>query len=381
MKFLGYGKQLIEEDDVRAVTQVLSHGALTCGQEVEKFEKAFAQKVGSKFAVAVSNGTAALHLAYMAAGLDENTELITSGLTFASTANAAFFCNSRPVFADIRNDGLLKVDSLKEKLSSKTRIVAPVHYSGKVCDMKSIQLACQNQDVVIVEDACHALGAADDSGMVGNCAYSDMCCFSFHPVKPIATGEGGMITTNDEKYYSSLKKLRSHGIEKDEEYNAQNGLPPWFQSMFCLGYNYRLTDFQCALGLSQLNKLDRLISRRRELAARYNEAFADLPEVGILNAKDEPGKHAFHLYVIKLETGDKRDELFSFLMERQIGTQVHYVPVYWHPFYQNLGYKKGSCPGVENVFDGNLSIPLFPAMTDADQERVIEAIYSFFKRG
>ena len=372
MKFLGYGSQTVEDDDVEVVSELLRGGALTCGPKVDEFEEAFAEYTGSKYAVSLSNGTAALHLAGLAAGLKEGDLHITSPLTFAASSNMALYCGAKTIFCDINEEGLLDPQKLPELLCPEVKTITPVHYAGQVCDMKKIRELAP--DKIIIEDACHALSARGKDHQIGDCKYSDMACFSFHPVKPITTCEGGMITTNDESLYKKLKLLRSHGIQKDIEYNRSKGNPDWYQQMFDLGYNYRLSDLQCALGLNQLKKQDRFVKRRREIARRYNEAFANHPRMKILNATKDPNSHGFHLYVLQFLEEGLRNRIYEELLQMQIGTQVHYVPVPMHPYYQELGYSMDSCPKTEQIFDGILSFPIYPKLTEEDQERVIKSL-------
>ena len=374
-----YGRQTINEEDVQAVIETLESDFLTTGPKIKEFEEKFAQYVGAKFAVAVSSGTAALHVACLAAGLDTGDELITSPMTFAASANCALYCDAKPVFVDIKENGLIDENLIEEKITSKTKIVIPVHYAGLSCEMKKIKEIADKHKLIIIEDACHALGAEYEDTKIGDCAYSDMSVFSFHPVKHITTGEGGMITTNSEELYQKLLMLRSHGITKDRNELLNKNEGPWFYEMQALGFNYRITDFQCALGISQLEKIESFVARRREIAKKYDEAFADVSEIEPLKQSKE-SKNAYHLYVIKIADGKTRLELFNYLKENGIFCQVHYIPVHWHPYYQKLGYEKEKCPNSGKFYDRIISLPMYPGLKNEEQERVIQVIKDFYAR-
>ena len=270
---MNYGKQSISNDDIAAVTKILKSPYLTTGPSVKQFEEEFALKVGAKYAVAVANGTAALHIASLAANLTSGQELITSPLTFVASANCAFYCGAKPIFADIKPNGLIDPNSIQKKITKNTKIIIPVHYAGYPCDMENISKLAKENNLIVIEDACHALGARYKDSKIGDCQYSDMTVFSFHPVKQITTGEGGMVTTNSEKLYNKLLNLRTHGITKNKEEFKYTSDGPWYYEMQTLGYNYRITDFQCALGSNQLKRVDKFVSKRIELAKRYDEAF------------------------------------------------------------------------------------------------------------
>ncbi|PJE81440.1 UDP-4-amino-4,6-dideoxy-N-acetyl-beta-L-altrosamine transaminase [Candidatus Pacearchaeota archaeon CG10_big_fil_rev_8_21_14_0_10_32_42] len=367
---IGYGKQTIGKDDLNEVERVLGSGFLTCGPEVKNFEDKFSKEVGSKYAVAVSSGTAALHLACIALGLREGDELITSPMTFAASANCALYCGAKPVFIDVdEKTGLIDENKIEEKISEKTKIIIPVHYGGMPCNLEKIKSLADKYNLRIVEDACHALGAEYKKSKIGDCFYSDMAVFSFHPVKHITTGEGGMITTNSKELYEKLLRLRSHGIEKKED---------WKQEMVELGYNYRITDFQCALGSNQLNNLKNFISKRREIAKKYDEELGIESKLELIKEKENLF-NPYHLYVIKLQNSELRKRLYDFLKEKGIFCQVHYIPVYLHPYYQSLGYKKGLCSSAENFYEKILSIPVYPLLKEEEQTFVIEKIKEFLK--
>jgi len=382
-----YGKHHIDEEDIQAVVDVLRSGVLTQGPAVEAFEQAIANYVGVKYAIAVSSGTAALHLAALAAGVGPGTSLITSPITFVASANAALYVGGRVVFADIDPDTInISPDTLKHALARNpdTRAIIPVHFAGLPCDMVAIKSVADQAGAVVIEDAAHALGAHYPDGQrVGSCAYSLMTIFSFHPVKAIAAGEGGMITTNDEAAYRRLLRLRSHGINKFDdpfqlpEQAETNGIQnPWYYEMQEIGFHYRITDMQCGLALSQLKKLDGFITRRLELVKRYDEAFAGTRNCrpAQTTGRDQSGHH---LYVLRIDFGSivlSRGQLMQELKSREIGSQVHYIPVPAHPYYRRLGHTPEDYPNAQKYYQEALSIPLFYDLTDEQQGKVIEAV-------
>ncbi len=372
-----YGKQTIDEEDIKSVLDVLKEDFLTTGPKIAEFEQRVCDFIGCKYAVAVSSGTAALHLACLASGLKKDEELITTPITFAASANCALYCNAKPVFVDINKQGLIDEDKIEEKITKKTKIIIPVHYTGLSCDLEKLKKITDKQGLVLIEDASHALGAKYKDSKIGDCKYSDMSIFSFHPVKHITTGEGGMITTNSKEIYERLKVLRNHGIVNNSENFINKNPEPGHYEMQFLGYNYRITDFQCALGISQLNKINEFILKRREIAEKYNQAFEKNRDIEIIKENKEQF-NPYHLYVIKLKDKEIRLKLFNYLKEKGIYCQVHYIPVYFHPYYQKLGYKKGICPKAEEFYEKIISLPIYPRLSESEQDYVIKTISDFF---
>jgi len=374
-QFIPYGRQWIDEEDIQAVIEVLRSDFLTTGPKIKEFEQKFAEAVGAKYAVAVSNGTAALHAACYAAGIVEGDEVIVTPITFAASANCILYRGGVPVFADIDPKTYnIAPKEIRKKITAKTKAIIPVHFTGQPCDMDEINKIAKEYNLMVIEDAAHALGAKYKGRRVGS--ISDMTTFSFHPVKHITAGEGGMITTNDQELYHQLMLFRSHGITRNKEllHNKEEG--PWYYEQLDLGYNYRITDIQCALGLSQLKKLEKFVARRKEIVAQYNQAFKEIEGV-VIPYQDKYADSSWHLYVIQLEL-DKlkvgRKEIFEALKELNIGVNVHYIPVYYFPYYQKLGYQKGLCPNAEHLYERMITLPLFPQMTDVDVERVINSV-------
>jgi perosamine synthetase len=364
-----YGRQWVDEDDLRAVSSVLQSDWLTTGPAVDVFEKELAAYVGAKHAVAVSSGTAALHVALYAAGIGPGDEVIVPPMTFAATANAAVYLGGTPVFADVLPETLLLDPAeVAKKITSRTKAIIAVDYAGQPCDYDALRSLAQTRGVTLLSDGCHALGATWRGAPVGSIA--DLTCFSFHPVKHITTGEGGMITTNNPDFALRMRTFRNHGITSDHRQRSEHG--SWFYEMVDLGFNYRISDFQCALGSSQLRKLPAWLDRRREIAARYDAAFSGSASICPLSVNPAAG-HAYHLYVVRV-AGD-RQESFRKLRERGIGANVHYIPVHLHPFYRRrFGTGPGLCPVAEAAYEQILSLPMFPRMTDADVERVISEL-------
>ena len=371
---LPYGRQSISEEDIQAVAEVLRSDWLTTGPKVAEFEEALAARVGTKYAVAFSSGTAALHGAAFAAGLKPGDEAITSPLTFAATANCALYQGARPVFADVSSDTLnLDPDRLAERITPNTRAVLPVDYAGHPADLDPILAMAERHGLIVIEDACHALGAEYYGRRTGSIAQ--MSVFSFHPVKHLATGEGGMVTTDRADLVESLRRFRNHGISSDARQRAASG--QWHYEMVALGFNYRLTEIACALGLSQLKKLEANLARRREIAARYSTAFRNLPGVIIPSVRSEVNP-AWHLYPIRVNAGQSnmgRAQVFRALRAEDIGVTVHYIPVHLHPYYrERFGYCGGEYPVAEAAYEQLISLPMFHGMTDDDVEDVAHAV-------
>ena len=371
--YIPYGTQSISEEDIQAVVNVLRSDYLTTGPSVGEFEKKVADYIGAKHAVAISNGTAALHAACFAAGVGKGDEVITTPITFAASSNCAFYCGATPVFADIEADTYnISPEDIERKITANTKAIIPVHYTGQPCDMDKIMDIAKRHNLIVIQDAAHALGADYKGKKIGS--FGDMTTFSFHPVKHITTGEGGMIMTNDDGLYKKLMLFRSHGITRDPELllNNEGG---WYYEQQELGYNYRITDMQCALGISQMNRLDEFVKRRRELVARYNKAFENVKNVTIPFTK-EGCNSSWHLYVVQV---NNRKEVYDKLHEAGIGVNVHYIPVYKHPYYQQNGYDKVCCPNAEELYKHILSLPLYPKLTDEQQDYVIEKVIEFAK--
>jgi len=371
-----YGRQTIEDDDVAAVAQTLRGDWLTQGPAVRAFEEAVATACDAPYAVAYTSGTAALHGAALAAGAGPGDELLTSAITFAASANCGAYVGATPVFADIDPQTWnVSAESVRAALTPRTRMVVPVHFSGLPAPVAEIRAAV-GPDVVIVEDAAHAIGARQADEPVGSCLHSDMAIFSFHPVKTITSGEGGVVTTRDARLYERLVEARTHGMTKDAgrlEHPDEGG---WYMEQQSLGFNYRITDLQAALGVSQMAKLERFVDRRNAIAARYDELLGDLATLRLPPAAPAGTRHGRHLYVVHHRGGaDGRRRLYDGLREREIFAQVHYLPVYRHPWYRTTyGYEAGLCPHAEDYYAGCLSLPCFPALTDDEQDTVVTAV-------
>lgn len=378
-EFIPYGKQYVDESDVHAVTEVLYSDYLTTGPKVSEFELMLCELTGSKYAVAVSSGTAALHTACFVAGIKTGDEVITTPMTFAASANCVLYCGGVPVFADINIDTWnIDPKQIEKKITSKTKAVIAVDFAGQAVQIEEIRIICKKHNLIFIEDAAHSLGTKYKGESVGNLA--DMTIFSFHPVKTITCGEGGAVLTNDEELYKKCISFRSHAITRDTELLTVN---PYhgYNEQIDLGYNYRLTDIQAALGISQLNKLDAFIRRRKEIVEKYDQAFGQMS--GITIQKEIPeSDSARHLYIIRINrkfTTLGRNDLIKALAKLNVGTQVHYMPVYFHPYYKKLGYQQGICPNAEALYEEIVSIPLFYSMTDDDVAYVINAIKTVLK--
>lgn len=371
---LPYGRQSIDEEDIAAVVAVLRSDWITTGPKVEEFENAVASRVGARYAVAFSSGTAALHGAVFAAGLGSGDEAITTPLTFAATANCVLYQGATPVFADVSSDTLtIDPQEIEKRITPRTKAILPVDYAGHPADLAAIREIADRHHLIVIEDAAHALGATYRERNVG--MLNEMTMFSFHPVKHITTGEGGMITTNDAELSRHLRLFRSHGINSDARKRQEQG--SWFYEMVALGYNYRLTDIGCALGLSQLRHLDANLKRRREIAVQYTAAFSKLPGVIPPTVRDD-SEPAWHLYPIQVKSEKlkvTRAEGFRALRGENIGVNVHYIPVHLHPYYrERFGYRGGEYPNAEAAYEALISLPMFHAMTDQDVEDVIAAV-------
>ena len=371
-----YGRQWIDDQDVQAVSAVLRSDFITCGPKVDEMERMIAEYTGAKYAVAVSNGTAALHCACIAAGVGPGDEVITTPLTFAASANCALYCGAIPVFADV-NPKTYNIDpeSIRQRINEKTKAVVAVDYTGQAVEHVEIRKICEEHHLIFIEDAAHAIATKYDGKQVGSLA--DMTTFSFHPVKTITGGEGGAITTNNEEFYKKLVLAHTHGITRNKdlmEVDTPEG--PWYYEEVSLGFNYRITDFQAALITSQMQKLDMFVSRRKEIVKRYNEAFSEIPEI-ILQKEIPQSDTCRHLYIIRLNRDGlscTRKEFYDAMSAENVQCQIHYIPVYWFPVYKKLGYERGLCPVAEDIYESIMSIPLYPKMTDQDVDDVIHAV-------
>ena len=370
-----YGKQTIEQDDIQAVVDVLKSDFLTTGPKIAEFEQTVADYVGAKYAVAISNGTSALHAACFAAGIRPGDEVITTPLTFAASANCVLYCGGTPVFADVDPKTYnIDPEDIRGKITDRTKAIIAVHLAGQPCDMDAIHSIAREHGLIVIEDGAHALGSVYKGKKVGS--LSDMTTFSFHPVKPITTGEGGMIVTDNEDFYKKMVLFRSHGITRDDSMMTRND-GPWFYQQFDLGYNYRITDIQCALGCSQMKKLDRFLAQRKKIVARYNEAFADCDNI-ITPYQLSDTESGWHLYMVQVKNCDRR-QVFEAMREKGIGVNVHYIPVYMHPYYQEHGYETVHCANAEEIYSHIISLPLYPGLTFEQQDYVIDALKSLCK--
>ena len=377
--FIPYSRQSVDEDDIKEVLAVLQSDYLTQGPKAGEFEAALAKYCGAKYAVVFSSGTAALHGAYFAAGIGPGDEIITSPITFAATANAALYLGAKPVFADVEPEtGNIDPELIEKAVTGKTKAIVPVDYAGNPVKLDRVREVAEKHGIMVIEDACHALGASYKEKKIGS--VSGMTAFSFHPVKPITTGEGGAVVTNDRPFYEKLLTFRSHGIVKEGAAFEEPSHGSWYYEMQSLGYNYRLTDIQCALGLSQLRKLDAFVKRRKKIALSYDAAFKgnrwfDPP------VKSEGAESSWHLYPVRLRDGfsGAKAEIFDNLRKAGLWVQVHYLPVYLHPYYKKvLGYREGICPQAERFYKSELSLPIYQGMSDADVKTVLNTIFEVF---
>lgn len=381
-----YGRQWLDEDEIEAVCRVLRSDWITQGPTIQAFEEAMASRCGARYAVAVATGTAALHCACFAAGIGPGDEVVTSPLTFVASANAVLYLGGRPVFADVEEDtGLIEPDEIERRITPRTKAIIPVDFAGHPTNLDAIKDIASRHRLMVIEDGAHALGATYKGCRVGTLA--DATIFSFHPVKHITTGEGGMVLTDDPELCDRLRRFRNHGITRNPVQFESRDLAfaaddaghdpnPWYYEMRDLGFNYRITDFQSALGLVQLRKLDAFLKRRREIVFAYTRAFTELEGVRV-PIEREYAESAWHLYVLKCDREVlrvSRGEIFRALRAAGLGVNVHYIPVYYHPYYRRLGYRLGECPRAERYYDEAISLPLFPRMTDAEVEFVIAAV-------
>lgn len=372
---LYYGHQYLDEKDVQAVVEVLHSDYLTCGPKITELEQKLCELTGAKYAVVCSNDTAALHIACMAAGVSAGDEVITTPITFLASANCALYCGAKPVFADI-DEETYNIDpkEIEKAMTPKTKAVVAVDYTGQVVDLDAIMETCHKQNVVVIEDAAHSIGTLYKGRPIGSIA--DMTTFSFHPVKTVTAGEGGAVLTDNEEYYKKLLLYRSHGMTRDQAQMTKESEGGWYYQMIDLGYNYRMTDMQAALLISQLEKLPMFSKRRKEIVARYNEAFSRIPELTV-QQELEGSDSTRHLYILRIKPEKLRIDrrgFFDALAAENIMCNVHYIPIYLQPYYQEMGYPKGLCPRAEKLYSEMMSLPLYYAMTDQDVEDVITAV-------
>lgn len=383
-KKIGYGHQYIDDADIQAVVDVLKSDYLTCGPKIDEAEAKLCEITGAKYAVLIANGTAALHATCFAAGIGPGDEVITTPITFAASANCVLYCGGRPVFADINPDTYnIDPDSVEKCITDKTKAVIAVDFTGQAVELKRLREICDRHNLVLIEDAAHSLGTKYDGVPVGNIA--DMTEFSFHPVKTCTAGEGGAITTNDEDLYKKLILFRTHGITRVQDWMDKPSEGGWYYQQVELGYNYRITDIQAALLSSQLDKLDIFAARRKELVARYDNVFCEMPEITVQKNIGQSDS-VRHLYVIQLNLEllkCGRREIFDALQAEGVGVNVHYIPTYYFPYYQRLGYKMGICPNAERLYERIISLPLYYSLTNEEQDKVITAVkkvIGFYKK-
>jgi perosamine synthetase len=374
-KIIPYNTQYTDSKDIKSLIDLFNSGGfLTCGPKVSEFENKICQYTGAKYGVAVSNGTAALHIACLTLGLTKDDEVIVPAISFAASSNCVLYCGAKPVFCDIEENTLnIDCSKIEELITEKTKAIIAVDMGGQMCDYHKLKKICDKYKLILIEDAAHSIGAKEkkcpSTPYVGS--FADMTTFSFHPVKNITTGEGGMVMTNNEKYYNLLKKYRSHGLSKDfkDRENSEN-IQGYEYDIELLGYNYRLTDIQAALGISQLEKIDLFMDRREEIKNYYLKELKDSNKVDVLDYKFDS---ANHLFIVKVKN-NKRDELYNLLKKENIYTNVHYKPIYLFSLYEKLGYKKGLCPVAENVYKSIISLPIFYKLTKNDLDKIISLV-------
>lgn len=372
---LFYGHQYIDDADIEAVVKVLKSDFLTCGPEITNLQDKLCELTKAKRAVVCSNGTAALHMACQAAGIGEGDEVITTPITFAASANCALYCGAKPVFADIDPKTYnISPDSVLEKITDATKAVVAVDFTGQAVELDRLLQICHERGILLIEDGAHSIGTRYDGRWVGSIA--DMTTFSFHPVKTVTGGEGGAVLTNDEELYTKLKLFQAHGITREEKLLEHPSHGSWYYEQIALGMNYRMTDMQAALISSQLDKLQRFSDRRKEIVKRYNEAFQTLPEISVQEEipQSDTTRHLYILRLVLEKLSIDRKGFFEAMGAENICCNVHYIPVYWHPYYEKLGYPKRICPQAEKLYSEMMSLPLYPAMTDQDVTDVIAAV-------
>lgn len=384
-EYLPYGKQFIDDDDIKMVVEALKSEYLTTGPLVEEFEKKFSEYVGSKYAVAVSNGTAALHIACLAAGLEYGDEGITTPITFAASANCILYCGAKPVFSDINiNNYNIDENEIEKNITEKTKVIIPVDFTGQSCSIDKIMDIANKHNLIVIQDAAHSIGTTYKDRKVGSIAH--MTTFSLHPVKTITSGEGGVITTNSKQLYEKLKLFRTHGITKQKESMINKSHPSWYYEQIGLGYNYRITDLQCALGISQLNKIDIFINKRKRLVRLYNELLKDIDGI-ILQKEELYSDTSKHLYILRIDlekVNVDRDTIFDALIAENIGVNVHYIPVYKHPYYREIGYQDNICKNAEQLYKSIITLPLHVNMNEKDIRDVVNAVKKvivYYKKG
>jgi len=381
MRNVPYARQWIFPEDIRAVGEILKSDFLTQGPVVQAFEKKVADYCGAKYAVAVNSGTSALHCACYAAGIDQGDEVITSPITFVASSNCILYCGGTPVFSDV-DAGSINLDPvrMREKISKRTKAVIPVHFAGNPCDMDKIRKIAKEKDIYVIEDASHALGGEYKGSKIGSCTHSDMSVLSFHAVKNITTGEGGMVLTNERNLFEKLLLFRNHGITRDSKKMTRKNEGQWYYEMQSIGYNYRITDFQCALGLQQVKKIDVFIKKRRQIVKRYNETFCKMDQL-ILPEESKNGKSGWHLYVLRLKDPRKRRPIFEDLRNRGVLVNVHYIPVPMQVYYANiLKYSMTGLSVAKAYYESAITLPLYPKMTNSDVDYVIDNVTEIIRK-